>query len=159
MGYEMQAKLVREIAGLFDQYRNDDPSLVKFGLKCGLALNKLPIAGGVMMSPKTRQERFNISDPAFREKYPTEKEAFLAAFDAFVGHAQFLAWNGKAPSDGKFELVREMSDDFTRPTMQIEVIYRRRGQDHEEKLSMLFVGFQSDQDAKGYAASHAAQVA
>lgn len=155
MRYESQKALVQEIAGLLRSYRDNDQTLVKFGLKCGLALNKLPVVGGIMMSPKTRDERFKIDDPAYREHHSTEKEAFYAAFDAFAANADFLAWNGKSLKEGKFDLVKEMSDDFTRPTMSVEVIYRKRGHEHEEKLSMFFVGFNSEDAAKGYVGRHA----
>ena len=158
MAYEMQAKLVAEIAGLVQEYRKDGGAFVKFGLKCGMTLGKLPIAGGIMHSPKKSDERFQISDPAFREKYPSEKEAFYAAFDQFTSNAQFLAWNGKVPDDKKFDLVKDMSENFARPTMQVEVIYRKRGGEHEEKLRMFFIGFNDDNEAKGYAGMHAAHV-
>jgi hypothetical protein len=158
MAYETQTKLVGEIADLVREYRNDGTAFVKFGLKCGLALNKLPVACGIMVSPKRKDERFQISDPAFREKYPTENDAFHAAFDQFAALGQFLAWNGKAPKEGRFDLVGDMSENFTRPTMQVEVIYRRRGQEHEERLSMFFIGFDSDAEAAVYATRHAAQV-
>ena len=150
MAHELQTKLVREIADLFGQYRKGDPALVKFGLKCGITFGKLPIGGGIMFSPKVREERFKIADPAYREGHATEMDGFCAAFDRFAAHPAFLAWNGQSPKDGKFDLVKELSEDFTRPTMNIEVITRRRGQEHEEKLSMMFIAFDKEGDVEPY---------
>jgi hypothetical protein len=158
MAYVMQAGLVREIADLVDGYRKGHPALVKFGMKCGLALNKTPIAGGIMHSPKAKDERFQIGDKAFGGKFASDKDAFFGAFGQFTGHGQFLAWNGKTPDDGKFDLVKDMSENFAHPTMQVEVIYRKRGEDAESRLNMFFIGFADNAAAEDYAARNAAIV-
>jgi hypothetical protein len=151
MAQQMQKDLVEEIAGLVQEYRNGNSKFVKFGLRCGLALNRLPIGGGIMHGPKDDTEKFSIGDPAYRDKHPTEKDAFFAAFDKFTGNAQFLAWDGRAPDAGNFDMVKRLSEDFRWPTMFIEMIYRRRGGEHEQKLRMFFVGFPGDIEATDYA--------
>jgi hypothetical protein len=158
MAFQLQAGLIGEIAALFSEYRAGGEDFVKFGMKCGLALNRLPIAGGFMMAPKVRSETFQIADPAYREHHPTEKDAFCAAFDAFTSLPQFLAWNGKVGSTNQFDLLKVMSDNFTRPTMTMELVYRRRGEPHEQKLSMFFIGFPTEAEAWVYAGRHVGQV-
>lgn len=151
MAYTFQAELVREIADLMREYRDDPKRFARFGFKCGLALPKLPIAGGVMHTPKTTDERFAFGDKAFRANYETDREAFFAAVDAFAANAQFLAWNGEDGGDSQFDLVKDMSRTYTLPTMQIQIIYRRKGGEEQQKLQMFFVGFDSDQAAIDYA--------
>jgi hypothetical protein len=154
MAHEMQADLVKEIAGLVGEYRKDSADFVKFGLKCGIALNKLPIAAGIMHSPKHKEERYQIGDPAFRGKFPVDKDAFYAAFDQFVGNAQFLAWDGHAPDAGNIDMVKGLSENYARPTMMLEIIYRKRGRPEEKKLRMFFIGFPGDIEAMEYAMKH-----
>jgi hypothetical protein len=151
MAHEMQRELVTEIAGLVREFRNGDANFVKFGLRCGLALNRLPVGGGIMHSPKDTTEKFSIGDPAYRGAYPTDKDAFYAAFDTFAGNGQFLAWDGRAPDAGNFDMIRKFSEEFKWPTMFIEMIYRRRGAPEEQKLRMFFVGFPGDDEAGDYA--------
>lgn len=152
MAHEMQKDLVEEIAGLVQEYRKGNSRFVKFGLRCGLALNRLPMIGGIMHSPKDNNEKFSLGDPAYRGKYPSEKEAFFAAFDTFTANGQFLAWDGHAPDAGNFDMVKKLSEDFRWPTMFVEMIYRRRGGAEEQKLRMFFVGFPDDAAAIDYAA-------
>lgn len=151
MAHEMQKDLVKDIAGLVREYRSGGSNFVKFGLRCGLTLNRLPIIGGIMHSPKDDNEKFQIGDPAYREKYQDDKDAFYAAFDNFSSNAQFLAWDGKAPDAGNFDMVKKLSEEHKWPTMFIEMIYRRRGAAHEQKLRMFFVGFPGDVEAMDYA--------
>ena len=149
----MQADLVNDIAGLVGDYRRGDSKFVKFGLKCAIALNRFPAAGGIIHSPRNTEEHFKIADTAFRAKFASEKEAFFAAFDTFVAHAQYLAWNGKVPHPS-FVMLEELSDAFTWQTMMVELVYRKRGSDQEKKLSMLFIGFPDDASAGDYAKRH-----
>lgn len=151
MAHEMQKDLVEEIAGLVRDYRNGKSKFSKFGLRCGIALNRLPIGCGIMHSPKDTTEKFSLGDPAYREKFPTDKDAFYAAFEAFTGNAQFLAWDGHAPDAGNFDMIKKLSEDYRWPTMFIEMIYRKRGGAHEQKLRMFFVGFPGDVEAMDYA--------
>jgi len=151
MAQEMQRDLVKEIAGLVQEYRDGNAKFVKFGLRCGISQNRLPVGGGIIHGPKDSSEKFSIGDPAFRDKYPTDKEAFYAAFDRFTGNAQFLAWDGRAPDAGNFEMIKKFSEDYKHPTMFIELIYRKRGGEHEQKLRMFFVGFVGDVEAMDYA--------
>jgi hypothetical protein len=150
MTAQKQADLVGEIAGLVRRYRQGDAALVKFGMKCGLALNKQPIAGGVMHSRKTSNEQFKISDPAFREGYASEQQAFFAALDTFFANRQFLAWDGKVP-DAKFDVLKELSDNYAWPTMMIEMVHRDKGAEEEKRLNMFFIGFPDDAAAEAYA--------
>lgn len=151
MAHEMQKDLVEEIAGLVQEYRNGNSKFVKFGFRCGIALNRLPIGGGVIHSPKDTTEKFQIGDPAYRDKFPSDKDAFYAGFEAFIGNGQFLAWDGHAPDAGNFDMVKKLSEDHRWPTMFIELIYRKRGGEHEQKLRMFFVGFPDDAAAIDYA--------
>jgi hypothetical protein len=151
MPQQMQKDLVDEIAGLVREYRSGDSKFVKFGFRCGLALNRLPIGGGVMHGPKDTTEKFQIGDPAYRAKFPSDRDAFYAAFEQFTGNGQFLAWDGHAPDAGNFDMVRNLSEEFHWPTMFIELIYRKRGGEHEQKLRMFFVGFPDDAAAVDYA--------
>jgi hypothetical protein len=151
MAHEMQKDLVTEIASLVQEYRGGKSSFVKFGFRCALNLNRLPIGGGVMQSPKDTTEKFSIGDPAYRDKYPSDKDAFFAAFDRFTGNGQFLAWDGRAPDAGNFDMIKKLSEEFRWPTMFIEMIYRRRGAPQEQKLRMFFVGFPGDVEAMDYA--------
>ncbi|MDB5524673.1 MAG: hypothetical protein JWM58_2436 [Rhizobium sp.] len=154
MAHEMQADLVKDIAGLVGEYREDSAAFVKFGLKCGIALNKLPIAAGIMHSPKHNDERFQIGDPAFRGKFPADKDAFYAVFDRFTSSAQFLAWDGHAPDAGNFDMVKGLSENYKWPTMMLEIICRKRGAPDEKKLRMFFIGFPGDTEAMEYAMKH-----
>lgn len=150
----MQADLVKEIADLVDDYRKGDKRLVKFGMKCGIALNRFPTAGGIMHSSKHTDEQFKIGDTAFREKFATDREAFFAAFDTFVANTQFLAWDGRVP-DSKFVMLEELSENFSWHTMMLEMVYRKRGSEQEKKLIMFFIGFPDDASASAYAKKHA----
>jgi hypothetical protein len=150
MAAQFQADLVREIADLAGEYRTGGAGLVKFGMKCAIALNKVPSAAGIMHSPKHSDENFKINDAEFRAKYGSDKEAFFAAFDQFVANGQFLAWHGKVP-DARFVAIPELSENFTWPTMMIEMVYRKRGSDQEKKVSMFFIGFPDDATATTYA--------
>lgn len=151
MAHEMQKDLVNEIAGLVQEYRNGNADFVKFGFRCGIALNRLPIGGGIIHGPKDSTEKFQIGDPVYRDKFSSDKEAFFAAFDDFTANAQFLAWDGHAPDAGNFDMVKRLSEDYRWPTMFIEMIYRRRGASHEQKTRMFFVGFPGDVEAMDYA--------
>lgn len=151
MAHEMQKDLVEDIAGLVRDYRDGNSKFSKFGLRCGIALNRLPIGGGIMHSPKDTTEKFSLGDPAYRGKFPTDKDAFYAAFDTFTGNGQFLAWDGHAPDAGNFDMVKKLSEEYRWPTMFVEMIYRKRGGEHEQKLRMFFVGFPSDTEAMDYA--------
>jgi hypothetical protein len=151
MAHEMQVDLVKEIAGLVQEYRGGSSKFVKFGLRCGIALNRLPVGGGIMHSPKDSTEKFSIGDPAYRDKFPSDKDAFYAAFDTFTRNVQFLAWDGRAPDAGNFDMVKKFSEDYRWPTMFIELIYRKRGGAHEQKLRMFFVAFPGDVEAMDYA--------
>jgi hypothetical protein len=151
MAHEMQKDLVTEIASLVQEYRGSNSSFVKFGFRCGLALNRLPIGGGVMQSPKDTTEKFSIGDPAYRGRYPSDRDAFYAAFDQFIGNGQFLAWDGRAPDAGNFDMVKKLSEEYRWPTMFIELVHRRRGASSEQKLRMFFVGFPGDIEAMDYA--------
>ena len=104
-----------------------------------------------MHSPKDTTEKFSIGDPAYRGKFPLDKDAFYAAFETFTGNAQFLAWDGHAPDAGNFDMVKKFSEDYRWPTMFIEIIYRKRGGEQEQKLRMFFVGFPVDVEAMDYA--------
>jgi len=151
MAQEMQKDLVKEIASLVQDYRGGNSSFVKFGFRCGLSLNRLPVGGAVMHSPKDTVEKYSIGDPAYRGKYPSDRDAFYAAFDSFAGNGQFLAWDGHAPDAGNFDMVKKFSEEYRWPTMFIELIYRRRGAPQEQKLRMFFVGFPGDVEAMDYA--------
>jgi hypothetical protein len=151
MAHEMQKNLVTEIASLLREFRKGDSNFVKFGFRGGIALNRLPIGGGIMFSPKENTEKFSIGDPAFRDKYASDADAFFAALDQFSGHGQFLAWDGHAPDAGNFDMIKKFSEDYKWPTMFIEMTYRRRGGLHEQRLRMFFVGFPGDKDASDYA--------
>lgn len=151
MAHDMQKDLVTEIASLVQRYRDGDSSLVKFGFRCGVALNRLPVTGGVMHTPKDTTEKFSIGDPAYRGRFSRDSDAFYAAFDRFTGNGQFLAWDGRAPDAGNFDMIRKLSEEFRWPTMFIELIHRRRGEPEEHKLRMFFVGFPGDAEAMDYA--------
>ncbi|MBL0370399.1 hypothetical protein JJB09_00010 [Rhizobium sp. KVB221] len=158
MAHVKQADLVKEIAGLVQQYRDGDPALVKFGMKCGITLDRHPVGAGIMHSPKLKQETFQIKDSAFRQNFQSDKDAFFAAFDRFVANGQFLAWSGKVPKEGQAAILKTLNEDHTRPTMQIEMICRKRGSESEQKLQMLFIGFGDDKEAAAYADQHAIYV-
>jgi hypothetical protein len=151
MPQQMQKDLVDEIAGLVQEYRSGHSKFVKFGFRCGLALNRLPIGGGVMHGPKETTEKYQIGDPAYRGQFPSDRDAFYAAFDTFTGSGQFLAWDGHAPDAGNFDMVKKLSEEFRWPTMFIELVYRKRGGAHEQKLRMFFVGFPDNAAAVDYA--------
>ena len=149
MPAKIQTDLVAEIAAIVTEYRRDASNLVKFGLKCAIALNREPIAGGIMYAPKRSDETFKIRDTSFEGKFETDKDAFFAAFDRFTGHAAFLAWDGRLP-DPAFEVVKQLSDNYAFPTMMVELVFRRRGSDLEKKLSMFFIGFPDEESAVSY---------
>lgn len=150
MAPEMQTGLVKEIAALFTEYRDDPKDFVKFGMKCGLALNTVPLAAMIMFGPKQKDEHFRIADPIALKKHGgSETKAFNAAFDQFTGNAAFLAWNGIKPP-GRVDLVRELSENFAHPTMTVEMTYRRRGDSAESRLNMFFIGFKDEESAQAY---------
>lgn len=150
MAAQFQADLIKEIADLAGEYRAGTGDFVKFGMKCAIALNKIPSAAGIMHSPKQSDETFQINDPEFRAQYGSDKEAFFAAFDQFVANGQFLAWHGQIP-ETRFAAIPELSENFTWPTMMTAMIYRRRGSNQEKKLNMFFIGFPDDATATTYA--------
>ncbi len=151
MTHEMQKVLIEEIAALVQDYRSGNSQFVKFGLRCGISLNRLPIGGGIMHSPRDTTEKFSIGDPAYRGKFPTDKDAFYAAFDRFTANAQFLSWDGHAPDAGNFDMVKKFSEDYLWPTMFIDLVHRKRGGEYEQKLRIFFVGFPGDAEAMDYA--------
>lgn len=157
MPAQMQTDLVGEIRDVVGEYRKDPSGLVKFGMKCGVALNERPIAGGIMHAPKHSSETFKIDDPAFQGKHATDKDAFFAAFDSFTSNGAFLAWDGQVP-DPSFQPIKEMSENHSLPTMMVELVYRRRGSSQEKKLSMFFIGFSDTATAEAYGVRHTGAV-
>jgi hypothetical protein len=150
MPHESQTELVREIAGLLAEYHKRKSAFTKFGLKGGVALNRAPAGCMIMHSPTQNDEHYQVRDPALRKGQASEKDAFFAGIEKFASFGAFLAWNGKRPP-GKFDTVRDMSESFAHPTMTVEIVYTRRGEDHENRLNMFFIGFADEAAADAYA--------
>jgi hypothetical protein len=150
MPHQQQTALVREIAGLLGQFHKRKSSFLKFGLRGGVALNKQPAGCRIMVSPTQNDEQYRVQDPELRRGQPSEKDAFFAAVDTFAAHGAFLAWNGKRPA-GSFDTVRDLSENFAHPTMTIEIVYRKRDEEHENHLNMFFIGFADEASAADYA--------
>jgi hypothetical protein len=151
MAFALQAGLVRTIAETVEDYRAGSPALVKFAMECGIALNRQPIISKVTVKPTMRDERFQIGDETYRGKFASDRDAFFAAFDAFMANGQFLAWNGRAPVARGVPPMKALSENFAHPTFQIDMTSRRRGEPKEIRYAMLFVGFRDDDAAKAYA--------
>lgn len=150
MPHESQTELVREIAGLIGEYRKRKSSFLKFGLRGGVALNRDPAGCVIMHSPTQNDEHFQCRDAELRKGQPSEKDAFFAGIEKFAGLGAFLGWNGKRPP-GSFDTVRDLSEDFAHPTMTAEILYQRRGETHENRLNMFFIGFADEAAAADYA--------
>lgn len=150
MPHESQTALVREIAGLIGQYRKRKSSFLKFGLRGGVALNRDPAGAIIMVSPTQNDEEYRVRDAALREGQASEKDAFFAGVEKFASLGAFLAWNGKRPP-GSFDTVKDLSEDFAHPTMTVEIVYQKRGEDHENRLNMFFIGFADEAAAEDYA--------
>lgn len=157
MPHESQTALVREIAALLREYRANRKAFAKFGARCGMALNEAPVGCIIMSEAGRKDEQFQCRDAELRKGQPSEKDAFFAALDKFSGLGAFLAWNGVTPP-GKFDVVRDMGEDFAHPTFAAEIVYKRRGEDHDNRLNMLFVGFADEAAAQDYAGRKAALV-
>ena len=151
MAHEMRKILIEDTAGLVQDYRSGNSRFVKFGLRCGISLNRLPIDGRITHNPRETTERFSIGDPEYRGKFPTDKDAFYAAFERFTANAQFLALDGHAPDAGNFDMVKKCSEDYRWPTMFMDLVHRTRGAEYEQKLRLFFVGFTDDAEAMDYA--------
>ena len=147
---EAQNELVAQIATVISDYRDNPEKFVKFELMCGMTLRVEPIAGRINVTPRAKNEQFRCKDEAQRAGFASDREAFFGAVEAFADKAGFLAWNGVTP-EGKFELVQELSANFSHPTMSVELGYRRRGDSDEFRTSMVFIAFDDTASAQAYA--------
>lgn len=151
---EPQNKLVAEIATVILDYRDKPEKFVKFELMCGLTLKVEPIAGQIRLTPRAKDERFRCKDGPLLASAGSDRAAFFAAVDTFARSAALLAWNGITPK-GDFQMVRELSGNFTHPTMSVDLAYRRRGDSDEYRANMFFIGFPDGDTADAFAADRA----
>ena len=149
---EQQIQLVRQVAGVVHEYREHPARFTKFELMCGLTFGPDPVSGMIRVTPSKKEEQFRCKDEELLGHAGSERDAFFDAVDIFATSGAALAWNGKSPTKD-FHVARELSANFTHPTMSVEIAFRRKGEADEFRLSMLFVGFDNMGSASVYAAS------
>lgn len=149
---EQQISVVRQIAGIVHEYRDHPARFTKFELMCGLSFGQDPVSGLIRVTPSKKEEQFRCKDAELLGHAGTERDAFFDAVDIFATSGAALAWNGKSPTKD-FHVARELSANFTHPTMSVEIAFRRKGDPDEFRLDMFFVGFDNLGSASIYAGS------
>jgi hypothetical protein len=149
---EQQIALVRQIAGIVHEYREHPARFTKFELMCGLSFGPEPVSGIIRVTPARKEEQFRCKDEELLGHAGTERDAFFDAVDIFASSGAALAWNGKSPTKD-FHVARELSANFTHPTMSVDIGFRRKGEPDEFRLNMLFIGFDNIGSASIYAGS------
>lgn len=81
----------------------------------------------------------------------TQATAF-AAIDHFMGLGQFLAFNGHVEDLKARNAADALPIGAQYPSCAVSFAYRKKGQPKARAMFMIFVGFNDDQDAEGYAA-------
>lgn len=152
---EQQTTVVRQIAGVVHEYREHPARFTKFELMCGLTFGPEPVSGMIRVTPSKKEEQFRCKDEELLGHAGSERDAFFDAVDIFATSGATLAWNGRSPTKD-FHVAREMSANFTHPTMSVDIAFRRRGEPDEFRLSMLFIGFDNVGSASIYAGSRGA---
>jgi hypothetical protein len=151
---EQQIELVRQIAGIVHEYRKYPARFTKFELMCGLSFGPDPVTGMIRVTPSKQDEQFRCKDEELLGHAGSERDAFFDAVDIFATSGAALAWNGKSPKKD-FHVVRELSANFTHPTMSVQIAFRRKGEPDEFRLDMLFIGFDNQGSAIVYSGSRA----
>lgn len=152
---EQQIQLVRQIAGVVHEFREYPDRFTKFELMCGMTFGPDPVSGLIRVTPSRKEEQFRCKDEELLGHAGSERDAFFDAVDIFATSGAALAWNGVSPTKN-FHVPREMSANFTHPTMNVEITFRRKGDPDEFRLSMVFIGFENTGSASIYAASRQA---
>jgi hypothetical protein len=152
---EQQISVVRQIAGVVHEFRDHPARFTKFELMCGLTFGEHPVSGLIRVTPTKDEQQFRCKDEELLGHAGSERDAFFDAVDIFATSGAALAWNGTSPSKD-FHVAREMSANFTHPTMNIEITFRRKGEPDAFSLSMLFIGFDNTGSASIYAGSRGA---
>jgi hypothetical protein len=152
---EQQTAVVRQIAGVVHEFREHPARFTKFELICGLTFGPDPVSGMIRVTPSKKEEQFRCKDEELLGHAGSERDAFFDAVDIFATSGAALAWNGTSPSKD-FHVAREMSANFTHPTMNVEITFRRKGEPDEFRLSMLFIGFDNAGSASIYASGRQA---
>ena len=147
---EPQIQIVRQIAGVVHEFREHPARFTKFELLCGLSFGPDPVSGVIRVSPSKQEEQFRCKDEELLGHAGSERDAFFDAVDIFASSGAALAWNGKSPKKD-FHVAREMSANFTHPTMSVDITFRRKGDPDAFKLNMLFIGFDNAGSASIYA--------
>ena len=152
---EQQIALVRQIAGIVNEFREHPARFTKFELFCGLSFGPDPVSGVIRVSPSKQEEQFRCKDEELLGHAGSERDAFFDAVDIFASSGAALAWNGESPKKD-FHVAREMSANFTHPTMSVDITFRRKGDPDAFKLNMLFIGFDNAGSASIYAGTRQA---
>jgi hypothetical protein len=147
---EQQIATVRQIAGIVHEFREYPARFTKFELTCGMTFGTDPVAGVIRVTPSRQDEQFLCKDAELLGHAGTERDAFFDAVDIFASSEAALAWNGVSPTKD-FHIPREMSINFSHPTMSVEIAFRRKGEADSFQLSMFFIGFDNLGSASIYA--------
>lgn len=149
---EPQIQIVRQIAGVVHEFREHPARFTKFELICGLTFGPDPVSGMIRVTPSKQEEQFRCKDEELLGHAGSERDAFFDAVDIFATSGAALAWNGESPGKD-FHVARELSANFTHPTMNVDIAFRRKGDPDAFRLSMLFIGFDNTGSASIYAGS------